>query len=188
MYLGIAILVIQWRCNILVFLSTLGHVSEKIKNMHIIIITTEGSTKIVNFMTPGTRVSCARAFVGGTGVGVLKLCWWHASIYSTLVTIMLRGYNQLSFAIVNFYLFYNEPVDTQIRKVSIESQVLRWLLRLMGLLYGSYEPFIMRVIKSPWRSVFIRSFHIPQAYFLFPEISLTFRKWRFPTEKKDRGS
>ena len=42
--------------------------------MHIIIITTGGSTKIVNFMTPGTRVSCARAFVGGTGVEVLKLC------------------------------------------------------------------------------------------------------------------
>ena len=47
---------------------------RKIKNMYIIIITTEGSTKIVNFMTPGTRVSCARACVGGTRVGGLKLC------------------------------------------------------------------------------------------------------------------
>ena len=42
--------------------------------MYIIMITTEGSTKIVNFMTPETRDSCARAFVGGSGVGGLKLC------------------------------------------------------------------------------------------------------------------
>ena len=44
-----------------------------------------GSTKIVNFMTPG---------VGWGGGGVLKLCiiLMACSIYSTLIAFVLRGY------------------------------------------------------------------------------------------------
>ena len=33
------------------------------------------------------------------------------TIYNTLIAIVLRGYNALSNAIVDFYLFHGGPVD-----------------------------------------------------------------------------
>ena len=36
------------------------------------------------------------------------------SIYSTLIAIVLRDYNAASYAIVDFYFFYDVAVDMQI--------------------------------------------------------------------------
>ena len=70
-----------------------------------VMMTNEGSSKNVNFMTPGT--------------GVLMLECGH------IIHIMM-----LSYAIVDFYLFYDGSVDLQIcmspsDEVSVESLMLR---------------------------------------------------------------
>ena len=76
-------------------------------------MTKEGSTKIVNFMTP-------RAVVLMLGRG--HICHYSEyvlsstlSIYSTLIAIVLRD-NQmlLSDTTVDFHLFYDGAVDIQI--------------------------------------------------------------------------
>ena len=85
--------------------------------MFIVMMTKEGSTKIINFVTP-------RAGVLMLGRGHIShyseyVCISHfneyvvssiLSIYSTLVAIMML----LSYTIVDFHLFYDGTVDIQI--------------------------------------------------------------------------
>ena len=75
-------------------------------------MTKEGSTKIVNFMTP-------RAVVLMLGHGHISHYSEYVlsstlSIYSTLIAIVLRIMMLLSDSIVDFHLFYDWAVDSQI--------------------------------------------------------------------------
>ena len=90
----------------------------KIKQtMYIVMMTKEGSTKIINFVTPGAGV----LMLGPGHISHYSeyVCISHfneyvvssiLSIYSTLVAIMML----LSYTIVDFHLFYDGTVDIQI--------------------------------------------------------------------------
>ena len=58
---------------------------------YIVLITKEGSTKIVNFMTPGARVlMLGRGYINHYSENVVSST---LSIYSTLVAIVFRDYD-----------------------------------------------------------------------------------------------
>ena len=95
---------------LLLFLSTLGHGSDQVNSF--VMMTKEGSTKIVNFMTPWAWVLILRH-------GHI----WHyseyalsstLSIYSTLIAIVLRDSHTAFLCHVYFYLFSDGAVDMQI--------------------------------------------------------------------------
>ena len=138
-----------------------------------------GSTKIVNFMTPWGRGSCARIWpykpyseytlffkksssllpgIDQTNYlynnddqgKVYKNCKFHdplgqgflwsstLSIYSTFIAFVLRDDMLLSYAIVEFYFLYDVAVVTYEafwQEVGVESLILRWPLRPVGLLF-----------------------------------------------------
>ena len=71
-------------------------------------MTKEGSTKIVNFMTPGAAVlMLGRGHISHYSEYEVSST---LSIYSTLVAIMML----LSYTVVDFHLFYDGSVDIQI--------------------------------------------------------------------------
>ena len=70
-------------------------------------MTKEGSTQIVNFMTPGTGVLMLRR-------GHISYLVHMYSIYSTLIDIVLRDYDAAVLIPVDFHLFYDRTVDIQI--------------------------------------------------------------------------
>ena len=43
---------------------------------------------------------------------------------------------QLSSAIVDFHVFYDGPIDMQIKGVSVKPLILGWMLRPVGLLFS----------------------------------------------------
>ena len=73
-------------------------------------MTKEGSTKIINFMTPGTGgLMLWSGHISHNSEYVVSSI---LSIYSTLIAIMML----LSYTIVDFHLFYDGTVDIQIYK------------------------------------------------------------------------
>ena len=80
------------------------------QTMYIVLITMEGSTKIVNFMTPRAGVlmlGCGHiSHYSEYGVHVSSIL----SIQSTLVAIVMR----VSYTIVDFHLFYDGAVYIKI--------------------------------------------------------------------------
>ena len=76
---------------------------------YIIIMTKEGSTKIVNFMTPGTGA----LMLGRGHIVILHNLRSTLSICTTLIAIVL-GILMVSSAIVDFYLFFDGPLDMKI--------------------------------------------------------------------------
>ena len=75
-------------------------------------MTKEGSTKIVNFMTPGARVlMLGRDHISHYSEYVVVST---LSIYSTLIAILLSIIIPLSYTIVDFHVFYGGAVDIPI--------------------------------------------------------------------------
>ena len=71
-------------------------------------MTREGSTKIVNFRTPGTGVlMLGRGHISHYSEYVVSS---YLSIYSTLTAVMML----FSYTIVDFHLFYDWAIDIQI--------------------------------------------------------------------------
>ena len=75
-------------------------------------MTKEGSTKIVNFMTPGAGVlTLGRGHKSHYSEYVLSST---LSINSTLIVFVLRDYDAAFRCHSNFHLFYDWAVDIQI--------------------------------------------------------------------------
>ena len=75
-------------------------------------MTTEGCAKIVNFITIGAVglvLGCGH--IGHYSEYALSSI---LSIYITLIAIVLNEYNALSYATVDFHLFYDVAADMQI--------------------------------------------------------------------------
>ena len=89
---------------------------EIIQTMYIVLMTKEGSTKIVNFMTPGAGVlMLGRGHISHYSEYVLSST---LSIYSTLIAVVLRDYD-----------------------AAILYPLLIFIYSMMGLLIYKYEPF-----------------------------------------------
>ena len=100
-------------------------------------MTKEGSTKMVNFITIGAGgLVLGRGYISHYSKYALSST---LSIYITLIAIVFRNIMLLSYATVDFNLFYDGTVDMQIwalltRSQCIESLILRWPLRPLSLL------------------------------------------------------
>ena len=106
-------------------------------------MTTEGSTKIVNFMTPGAGVMML-------GRGHISHCQYVVfstlSIYSTLITIVLMDYDAvfLYHCWFSFFLWWGcwyTNINPSDKKVSVKSLILRLLFRPVGLLLNFVNVF-----------------------------------------------
>ena len=98
---------------------------------YIVMMTQEGSTKIVNLMTPRGRGFCAKRLEGWGARGRgLRLCI--VSIYSKLNAFILRGYKAAFLCHYLFLFILDGSVDMQIWALLTRSQILRWLLRPIG--------------------------------------------------------
>ena len=116
-------------------------------------MTKEGSTKIVNFMTPGAGVLMLRCgHISHYSECVVSST---LSMYSTLIANVLRNYDaaflyhlwfSFTYSIIGLLIYKYKPLW---QEVSVKSLILRWPLRpvgllfysMMGLLICKYRPF-----------------------------------------------
>ena len=99
-------------------------------------MTKEGSTEIVNFMTLRAGVLVlGHSYISYYSESVLSST---RSIYSTLIAIVLRDYDVaflyhhwFIFSMMGLLIYKYEPFW---QEVSVKSVILRWLLRPVGLL------------------------------------------------------
>ena len=107
------------------------------QSKYIVIMTKEGSTKIRNFMNPGAGVNLlGRGHINH----IVKMCNLLLYKYRALWLVLFNGSIMLIFyAIVDLYLSYDGAVGCKYEpfwlEVSVESLILRWLLRPVGFLF-----------------------------------------------------